>query len=556
MKRYKIIGLFVSMLLVIFGCQEQSEMVETLDFSREFSPLDIQIESVNHNSATVSWKAMKGSTEHFVIQIFQDDSLAFAGESLAEQAFDYTYAAKLTNLLPEIRYSLRLKTIGETDAETSKWHGVTFKTTSEQIMTGVKNVKATLVTVKWTAGETATHLLFTSEGEPEIRMDLTADDIAAGIKTLEKNTLKSNKTYLVSIYNGIGRRGRLTFNTLYKPEDAIEVPVGGDLAAITGDAGNIGRNIYLPEGFTYNVSASAGIPIAGNMSIYGDPDADIKPVITLSSTSGGARVFQLPASADEVLFANLNIVGPGSGAGTSVLDQDLAKAAEALVDLKTIRFDNCDMSGFGRSLIRLRSAAGSNPIGLVSLNNCYCEGFGTNSGDNGSYAFFTLNTASSGIENITVTNSTFQTQYHSFINAPATSPNTSPAKNVTIENCTFNDIITGPTGSTARYFIDGNGNTGLTVTINNIILGKAGTGDAATTKAAQYRVGTGSSITVMGSYKTSDHSTSPATADFASGVSSYSRSSTDLWTDPVVGDFSFKDADFAGKTSSGDPRWR
>jgi hypothetical protein len=556
MKKYKIIGLFAVIVFALFSCQEQSELVEGLDFEREFSPLGIEVKASNHNSATIAWKAMKGSTEHYVIQLFQDDSLAFNGTPMAEKSVQYEYENRFENLLPEVQYSVRLKTRGETPDQDSHWHGIAFKTSSEQILTGIKNVKATLVTVNWTAGETVTHLLFTATEEADIRIDLTADDIAAGAKTLEKNTLKSDKSYQVSIYNGIGRRGKLTFKTLYKPEGAVEVPIGGDLSAITGDAANIGKVIYLPEGFTYDISASAGILVAGTMTIYGDPDAEIKPAITLSSTSGGARVFQLPASADEILFANLKIAGPGAGGGTSVLDQDLAKAAEALTGLKAIKFENCDIADFGRSLIRLRSAAGSNPIELVSLNNCYCKGFGNNTGDGGSYAFFTLNTVSSGIENIVVTNSTFQTQYHSFVNAPATSPNTSPAKNVTIENCTFNDIITGPTGTSARYLVDGNNNTGLTVIIKNIILGKAGTGDAATTKAGQYRMGTGSTISVTGSYRTSDHSTAPATADFTSGVTSYLGASTDLWTDPVGGDFSFKDTSFAGKTTAGDPKWR
>jgi hypothetical protein len=534
------------------ACEEPMEEITQVDYARAFSPIDLNVTLATYDKATVNWKTIDNA-KSYVIELSRGDSLQFNNIVATYETEALNQA--LTGLWGETPYSVRVKSKSFNEGqEDSKWHGIAFKTNAEQIFNAVADadIKTGQITVRWTPNAEVTKLTVS----PAIGdVALTAAEKAAGVKTL--TGLVPVTQYTISIYNGEQRRGTVTATTKYRPSGAgvVEVPIGGDLGAITADAANIGKIIYLPEGFTYDVSAAAGILIAGKMTIYGDPDAIVKPTITLSSTSGGARVFQLPASADEILFTNIAIVGPGAGAGTSVLDQDLAKAAEAITDLKAVKFENCDMSGFGRSFIRLRSAAGSNPIGLVSLNNCVCKNFGNNGGDGGAYAFFTLNSTSSGIDNITVTNSTFQTQYHSFLNAPATAPNTSPAKKVTIENCTFNDIITGPTGTTARYFIDGNNNTGLTITMKNVILGKAGTGDPATTKAAGYRIGAGSTITVTGSYKTSDHSTAPATADFTTGITSYTKASTDLWTDPANGNFTFKDASFAGKATTGDPRW-
>jgi hypothetical protein len=552
MKLLKISICFVALLTLFGACSEPMEELTDVLYPRAFSPIDLEAQSGPYDVATISWQTIDDSRS-YVVELSQGDSLQFNNIVRSEETEAFTL--RFTGLLGETRYSVRVKakSFAEGQAE-SKWHGIAFRTPAEQIFNAVADadVRTGRITLHWTPGAEVTNLTVS----PAIGdIILTPAEIAAGEVTI--TGLAPSTLYTISIYNGDIKRGTVTATTKYRPtgDGVVEVPIGGDLSAITADAANIGKIIYLPEGFTYDISASSGLLIPGKLTIMGDPDSEVKPTLTLTATSGGARTFQLPVAADEVLFTNLTLIGPGSGAGTSVLDQDLSKAAEAIVDLKAVRFENCDMSGFGRSFIRLRSAAGSNPIELVSINNCVCTGFGHNSGDNGAYAFFTLNTASGGIENISVTNSTFQTQYHSFLNAPATTPNTSPAKNVTIENCTFNDIITGPTGTSARYFIDGNNNTGLTVTIKNIILGKAGTGDAATTKAADFRIGTGSEINISGSYKTSDHSTAPATADFTTGVTTYTKASTELWTNPANGDFTFKDASFAGKSTAGDPRW-
>jgi hypothetical protein len=49
------------------------------------------------------------------------------------------------------------------------------------------------------------------------------------------------------------------------------------------------------------------------------------------------------------------------------------------------------------------------------------------------------------------------------------------------------------------------------------------------------------------------------TSDWAlalTGATAYSGAASDLFTNPASGDFSIKDASFAGKATAGDPRWR
>ena len=40
------------------------------------------------------------------------------------------------------------------------------------------------------------------------------------------------------------------------------------------------------------------------------------------------------------------------------------------------------------------------------------------------------------------------------------------------------------------------------------------------------------------------------------GLTSYTKTTAELFTDPAKGDFTYKDTGFAGKSTAGDPRWR
>ena len=75
-------------------------------------------------------------------------------------------------------------------------------------------------------------------------------------------------------------------------------------------------------------------------------------------------------------------------------------------------------------------------------------------------------------------------------------------------------------------------------------------GTTATAKGVRYN--TNGTADGSGGYSTSDYS---ALTNPLSGLTAYPKLSTDLWTDPFNGNFKFKDATFAGKTTAGDPRW-
>jgi hypothetical protein len=542
MKKYKFIGLFAVILFAMFSCQEQSELIEELDFNREFSPLEIEAKTVNHNSATIAWKAMKGSTEHYVIQLFQGDSLSFAGSPVAETTVQYIYETKLENLLPEVQYSVRIKTLGENAEQDSKWHGIAFKTSSEQILTGVKNVKATFATVNWTPGQAATHLLLTSSGETDITVDLTATDVAAGAKTLSKNTLKPDKTWQVSIYNGIGRRGKLDFKTLYLPSGAnvINVDAGTDIVTLMGDAANIGKILLLPDGYVSTTDGNKLVTLVGGMTIYGHPDADVQPKIISERTGGNPAMAPASGTNIEYLkFFNVEITCADPTQGVSVFDWN-----SIVTESGTIEFDHCYVHDFGRSLLRLRAGSTPQSIQNLIINDCVFE----NMGETGSNNLFIYTGAAALLKNITISKSTFNNLdlNSSFMQFPGTGNNLTAT--IHISECTFHNIV--GSNATARYFIE---SSATNVTLEKNIFGK--TKDAVSGGASALGIKTTGTVTQTGNFKTTEWATvaGEGTVNIdGAAVGSFGN----LFENAGSGNFTLTSGAPTSAKTAGDPRWR
>jgi hypothetical protein len=124
---------------------------------------------------------------------------------------------------------------------------------------------------------------------------------------------------------------------------------------------------------------------------------------------------------------------------------------------------------------------------------------------------------------------------------------------VLIENCTFNEITTSGTGTSLRCLIDYQTANTVTngITIKNCIFGstpRAYTGGI--------RANASTVISVSRSYKTSDFDDSKVVGFSIQGLDLYENASTKLFVSPIKGNFKFKDTEFKGKNTTGDPRWR
>ena len=123
---------------------------------------------------------------------------------------------------------------------------------------------------------------------------------------------------------------------------------------------------------------------------------------------------------------------------------------------------------------------------------------------------------------------------------------------ITIKNTTVHRGMMDD--SQSRYLIDANNSTmSGNITIERSIFGKAGGalgGNGIRTTAA---------INVTSSFYTNDFADDPVAVVTSFSIrkfmSAFNGSSTDLWTDPNNGDFTLKNASFAGKGTAGDLRW-
>jgi hypothetical protein len=175
-------------------------------------------------------------------------------------------------------------------------------------------------------------------------------------------------------------------------------------------------------------------------------------------------------------------------------------------------------------------------IGTYMINNCIIDSIA-------GYGIITVDVASSKVDNIIIQNSTIY-KAEKFITS---SKPTAGSVSVLVSNCTFNEMITG-----SNAYIDyGSMNVTNGVTVSNCIFG---VGKGGSTTLRDIKIGSGSSVNASNNYRTSDYISS-GTNDFPN-ITTYPKPSTQLWKDPVNGDFTIIDSGFPGKSNSGDTEWR
>lgn len=149
-----IIGIFS---LILVGCKDNIDpIVEQLNFSRVFTPLNLKVNIRNQTTAEFAWDT-KTDAASYVVEISKD-SLAF------------TNIVKTVNVLPtqlpysilldgQTLYSARVKGVSSSGLGDSKWAVVVFKTAAENIFAPLSgtDIQATSVTINWPAGSDVTN---------------------------------------------------------------------------------------------------------------------------------------------------------------------------------------------------------------------------------------------------------------------------------------------------------------------------------------------------------------------------------------------------------------
>ena len=413
-----------SILAVTFtaGCTDDlPEEITQLQVDRLFSPTDIEAMIVNQTSVRLKWNAVKHA-DSYIIEIFENGDLNFDGTPVVTKS-DVTFSQlpiTISGFGGETSYSARVKAVGD-DITESKWSTVTFRTNAEQILFDIDptEIQATSVTLRWPAGEFATHILVTPG---DISHTVTTDEIAAGVAVV--TGLTGDTDYTAKLMNGTKTRGTKTFKTLIDIGDATAVYPEDDLNAVIASATDGEVLVLFPgvyEAYIGDIAINKSITIKGFLPHN-------KPVIY--------NRFVFSAGATEVNFLDLEMVGTHADLAAKITQAFFFDAGT--YNVTTLKIEGCTIRDYNQELVYGGSAVLK--IDDLIINNCVMSNIVNDGGD-------FIDFRSGHVANLTITNSTFNkvaATPRDFVRLDNSSGNfPGSTSKVLIDKCTFYQVSNG-----------------------------------------------------------------------------------------------------------------
>lgn len=522
----------ISLLVFSTGCTDTMNEITELKTDRMFRPVKFE-SALNKTQVTLSWAAVEDALS-YTLQISTDSlfSTLVVDETLTTNTFT-------KELQGSTDYFARVRANAANADESSRFNDkLAFRTPSENLFQGYTTMMTGLNTlnVKWSPAANATHLLLTAADESTRTIDLAANETASGEKVI---AALANSTYKVQIYNGNILRG--TLNNVVVEGD-VYLEAGQDLAAAIA-AASAGQVIVLQPGALF-LTGSSVIRIDKNIKVRGLLPTNL-PVLAMTSgtpTATSAMLgFTENAVIDYVRFENIDFTGYTDNNDTSIKIGYLFNN-NLMSTVNTLSFDNCKLRNFGNTPLRVQGAK-NQVIENAIFRKCIINDIGFTS----TYAVVNSNSADF-INNIVFEGCTVYNFKGSLVLRTGQT-----LKSIKISNCTINQGMQDP--SSSRYLIDANTATFTEggITIDRSIFGSSGNALGAN------GVRTTGTLAVTGSYYTTDYVDDPVNVVTSFSIkkfmTAYPGASTDLWNNPVNGDFTLKAAAFAGKGVAGDLRW-
>lgn len=504
-------------------------------------------------SATVTFSAFTSkavpSPEYYVFEVSKDSLYeGVENANIIKFGEDKSLTSSpvvLSGLDGDSKYYMRVKAMSSTSNE-SKWvyykDGSSFKTKAEQIFNNVEatNLFEDHVNLSWTPGADVTHITYanTNDAENIQTINLTDEEKAAGKYTL--GGLNPTSTYTITIYKNDVKRGQLQVTTpAAMPAANFKYSLASDVTVISQDLiDEIAEKAKAAAGNETNYSATIGIPAGAKVALYGINDSDGGKTnvtipdgmsVTFFGLAGGDaptinldKNFDIAGSHAFIKFQNVKL--EENGAGYFINQSKACTVSE-------FTLENCEVSNLKTSFFRLQGSDAKS-IGKLTLKNSIftklCAGYGFIHIDAGS--------GKGHLDNVEIDGCTFNSICVTgkvFIFSKKTDMQDITIKNSTFYNCNGN----------GQYFVDFNVDTfgPSTFTIENCIFGKSA--DEATNKNIRSKT----PATVANSFRTTDF------FKVIKGVNDTEFSSTQLFKDPVNGDFTIKAGTL--KEKAGDPRW-
>lgn len=538
MNMHRMITKLTSGLLILFVCLYALSCTkeENREFNqaRMFTPGRISINS-EEKQATLTWNPSlftEGKSIQYTVELAKDSSFQTIEYSVVTDTAGVTITDDV--LKPRQKYVARVKANAFNSTPESNWIlSGQFSISGEQLFKPLQSADIidNAVFLKWDVTQGLTKITVTPQGGQSFDVALNATDLTTGQKII--SGLLSNTTYSAELYEGSKSRGYLVFKT--------NLPLAGNIVDLRGIEGRpsvmadtlptvpSGSTIILKKGQSYDIATT--VLLDKSITIVSGDDLSVPTQAIINITAGSAFNIVANSNIEYLKFKNVTLRSD-SYASKYVFNINTA------CSIGTLSFESCRAEIF-RGLVRTQTSPAL--ITNFSINECILDSLA-------GYGVLTVDVSTSKVDNISIRNSTIYKA-----EKVITSKNNSTS--LLFENCTVNEA---PKGS-SNYFIDYSNSSTLYdvsqgITINNCIFG-IGKYNGGSTLVRGIKAGINTAKNVSNSYNTSDYVVQP-TYEGIPNLTPYSGASTDLWQDPYNGNFGIKALDFAGKNTSGDPRWR
>ncbi|WP_257668606.1 fibronectin type III domain-containing protein [Parapedobacter tibetensis] len=516
------IGILALLITSIYSCKKdathQPSSITKMVGAIEFVNLDTAI-TLTWRKALTGWEGENKPAVRYEVNVSLDPTYEDQSKEVLTLETDSSFVHfNEEQLVPLQVYFARVRSIAGSNEARSAWmESAEFFILDEvpeiSILRTVKNHEVTdkSAILRWgTDGEhEVTHLIWKEAGELEGQEVSLAGNTSRTI-TLEE--LTSNQAYELQLFAGERSMGTASFRTKRGINDLSMVV---DLRASSGDPAAL-RN-------TLNTIPNGSTVVLARGSVYTFPDLfALNRSVTIISEPGFSAPARLEFASsldieegsdiDSIVFNDLEMIGDVSS--TYVLNVGNGGNIGKLV------LENCLISDH-RGAVRVKS---SNTVLIdeITINNSIVQNIGN-------YGVINVDNTAATASHLRLTNSTVN-------NAELVLRSRTNGQSITIENVTF---YGAPRGG---YIFDYNNvSIGGGVTIQNSLFG-------ATSGARSFRASGTPLRGISNTFATNDYD-----GDLISGVSSYSKSSAQVFAAPDNGDFTVKDEELY---TVGDPRWR
>lgn len=398
-----------------------------------------------------------------------------------------------------------------------------------------------------------------NNGEDEVVtvVDLTAEDIAN--KTVTLGNLLNSTKYQVRILQDYGdgtlecigykeiktqmappqADATLTLTTETEITQAMITQLANDAKVARGSEEDYEATIIIPAGTSVSVKNNTNpltVPTGMTLNFFGSGEEATRPTLVFPYR------LDIPGKHTAIRFQNINLIGNPDNKANELY---LINQSGTATNTTTVQITSCTLKNFGRSIVRLQ-ASGGGTISNIIIDDCIFQDLGFT----GAYPIIYNQSASSGIENVEITNTTFDTCIDHFIRQ--NNKDGGAFKTVKFENCTFYNCI-----GNGKYLFDNTASFEATVIMTNIVMGKLYLGTSST--AGKGIRAKGSNIyeytTFDGYYQFSDVVWGGNKIDAGgsnwTGTFKSKYSTEQMFTDPDNHDFTLKHY-----LDAGDPRWK